>query len=141
MSNADAALALGQPVTVDQLAADGSTQGNAFCAGDVGSPLVVDGASGKKLVGVASYNLGCSAPNMFARASYFQGFIDHPLCALRRSAHADEVRLPLWRHGQQPGVLLPFLPKPGDLLHLRVWRDGRHRGLHARRYFLLMAAA
>ncbi|RKH69517.1 peptidase S1 [Corallococcus interemptor] len=76
MSNADASLALGQPVTVDQLAADGSAQGNAFCTGDVGSPLVVDGASGKKLVGVASYNPGCSAPNMFARASYFKGFID-----------------------------------------------------------------
>ncbi|CAM3073955.1 trypsin-like serine protease [Corallococcus sp. ZKHCc1 1396] len=76
MSNADASLALGHPVTVDQLAADGSAQGNAFCTGDVGGPLVVDGVSGKKLVGVASYNLGCSAPDMFARASSFKSFID-----------------------------------------------------------------
>ncbi|RKG75070.1 peptidase S1 [Corallococcus exercitus] len=75
MSNADAALALGQPVPLDQLGADGSAQGNAFCTGDVGGPLVVDGAAGKKLVGVASYNLGCSAPDIFERASYLQPFI------------------------------------------------------------------
>ncbi|RKH74460.1 trypsin-like serine protease [Corallococcus aberystwythensis] len=75
VSNADAALALGQPVMSDQLGADGSAQGNAFCTGDVGGPLVVDGASGKKLVGVASYNLGCSAPDIFERAAYLQPFI------------------------------------------------------------------
>ncbi|RKG59517.1 peptidase S1 [Corallococcus sp. AB011P] len=77
MSNADASLALGQPLTADQLGADGSAQGNAFCTGDVGGPLVVDGPSGKKLVGVASYNLGCSAPNIFERADYLKGFIDY----------------------------------------------------------------
>jgi hypothetical protein len=74
VSNAAAATALGQPVTADQLGADGSAQGNAFCAGDVGGPLVVDGVNGKKLVGVASYNVGCSAPDMFTGVSSYEWF-------------------------------------------------------------------
>ncbi|RKG69074.1 peptidase S1 [Corallococcus sp. CA054B] len=102
MSNADASLALGQPLTADQLGADGSAQGNAFCAGDVGGPLVVDGPSGKKLVGVASYNLGCSAPNIFERAAYLKGFIDYVTPRLKTAPRVTQnyVNAPQggWKH-------------------------------------------
>ncbi|NNC06244.1 trypsin-like serine protease [Corallococcus exiguus] len=102
MSNADASLALGQPLTTDQLGADGSAQGNAFCTGDVGGPLVVDGLSGKKLVGVASYNLGCSAPDIFERAAYLKGFIDYmtPRLSTAPRATLQHVNAPQggWKH-------------------------------------------
>ncbi|WP_375758958.1 trypsin-like serine protease [Corallococcus exercitus] len=102
MSNADAALALGQPIHLNELGADGSAQGNAFCTGDVGGPLVVDGAAGKKLVGVASYNVGCSAPDIFTRAAYLKGFIDYitPRLSTAPRATLQHVNAPQggWKH-------------------------------------------
>jgi secreted trypsin-like serine protease len=77
-------------ITDDMLCAQDDGQG--FCDGDVGGPLVIHSYDGDTQVGIASSGLGCAEepfPNVYARVSEAYDWIRGEVCA--RSNYATEA--------------------------------------------------